>query len=168
MLFTKPTLEELLMLRSIANYQFGYKVGPYLVPDNVIVGKSPNTLRIRYIYDERRRPIATLKPSDYLYTLHILGGMILHRVLSYPKLRIVVHNNVAKFIRDGYNVFSKHIVDFDEKLRAGREVLIVDQDDNLLAVGKLKLSPVEIASVKRGEAVRVRHTIEDIEVQRYG
>jgi len=41
-------------------------------------------------------------------------------------------------------------------IRAGDEVLVVDEDDALLATGKAVLSPLEMLQIRRGVAVSVR------------
>ncbi len=41
-------------------------------------------------------------------------------------------------------------------LRAGDEVLIVDENDNLIRTGTLVLSPQECMDFERGIAVRIR------------
>ncbi len=67
--------------------------------------------------------------------------------------------DVAEFIARGRNVFAKHVVDVDPKIRAGSEVVIVDEDDVLLGVGKARLNSLEMKTAKYGEAVRPRHTV---------
>jgi len=161
LLLSKPTLEILVRLRSIADYQFGKGVGKVLIPDNVLVARSPNTLRIRHVVLEGKGTIATLRASDYLYSLHIIGGMLLKSGYKPPRFRVVIKNDIVDYVRDGGSVFTKHVVDYDPKLRAGSEVIIVDEDDNLIGVGKLRVSPVEIEYLGRGEAVKIRHTIGD-------
>ena len=159
MIITKPTLEQLVRLRRIADYQFGKGVGNVLIPDNVLVAISPNTLRIRQVLMEGKGVIVSLRASDYLYTLHLLGAELLIKNFKPPRFRIVISSSVKKFILEGCNVFCKHVVDYDPELRAGSEVIVVDEEDNLIGVGKLRVSPVELSSLKRGEAVRVRHVV---------
>lgn len=44
----------------------------------------------------------------------------------------------------------------DRKLRAGDEALVVNGDDELLAIGKMRLSGEEVMEYKRGVALTVR------------
>jgi len=53
-------------------------------------------------------------------------------------------------------VFAKFVVDTDPNLRPGDEVLVVDQDDRLVAVGQAFLNPEEMIAFQRGVAVHVR------------
>jgi uncharacterized protein with predicted RNA binding PUA domain len=55
-------------------------------------------------------------------------------------------------------VFAKHVKIVDSQLRAGDELLVVDEQDRLLAVGKANLSPNEMLALTRGVAVKTRHS----------
>jgi uncharacterized protein with predicted RNA binding PUA domain len=68
-------------------------------------------------------------------------------------------NDVANFIASGKNTFAKHVVDVDGSIRANDEVIVVDENDNLLATGKAILSAREMIEMKRGVAVSVRQGI---------
>ncbi len=70
-----------------------------------------------------------------------------------------MHQEVAQFIAEGRSVFAKHIKSVDSQLRAGDEILIVDEQDQLLAVGKANLSPQEMLELTHGVAVKTRHSI---------
>ncbi len=143
------------LVRVIADYQFGSGAGRALFPDTCKFVLSPTTGRIRQIKDRGVR-IATLKADSGWFTLSIEGARRLHRTFEYPKLRVVVLNDVAKFIVKGGNVFAKHVVDVDPKIRANDEVLVVDEEDNLLATGRAVLSGKEMLEFNRGVAVSVR------------
>ncbi|WP_456327853.1 PUA domain-containing protein [Archaeoglobus sp.] len=146
------------MVRVIADYQFGKGAGKALFPDECKFVLSPTTGKVRQIKYEGVR-LATLKADTGLFTLSIEGAKRLHKAFDYPKLRVVVLRDVAEFIAKGRNVFAKHVVDVDESIRANDEVLVVDQDDNLLATGKAILSAREMLEFKRGVAVMVRKGI---------
>ncbi|HYA77187.1 MAG TPA: PUA domain-containing protein, partial [Verrucomicrobiae bacterium] len=60
-------------------------------------------------------------------------------------------------IADGGDVFAVHVVKVDSEIRAGDEVIAVDEAGNVLGVGKAVLSSVEMTAFKSGEAVKVRH-----------
>ncbi len=156
----RPTAKELASLRVIADYQFGPPAGRLLIPDNVLVSVSPNTLRIRSLLLEGKI-IATLRAQDGLYSLSIEGARLLHRGMPEPRLRVYVDTSVAEYIARGRNAFAKHVVRADPGIRPGDEVLVVDEQDRLLAVGKARFSGVEIPYFKSGEVVRVRKGVED-------
>ena len=94
-----------------------------------------------------------------MIVLTIEGGKRLHKTLSPPKLRVVTDQEVAKFIAEGRSVFAKHVKSVDPQIRAGDEVLVTDEEDKLLAVGKAHLSPREMVDLSHGVAVKTRHSI---------
>jgi len=145
-------------VRVIADYQFGRGAGRVLFPDSCKFVLSPTTGRIRQIKDRGVR-IATLKADSGWFTLSIEGARRLHTAFEYPKLRVVVLRDVADFIARGRNVFAKHVVDVDPNIRANDEVLVVDEDDTLLATGKAVLSAKEMLEFDRGVAVSVRRGV---------
>jgi uncharacterized protein with predicted RNA binding PUA domain len=147
---------KLRVVRAIADYQFGKGAGKALFPDSCRFILSPKN-RIRQIINDVR--IATLKADSGWFTLSIEGARRLHAFFPYPKLRVVVMNDVANFIASGKNTFAKHVVDVDGSIRANDEVIVVDENDNLLATGKAILSAREMIEMKRGVAVSVRQGI---------
>ncbi len=151
----KPSSKELASLRTIADYQFGPPAGRLLIPDDVLVAVSPNTLRIRNVV-WRGRILATLRAQDGLYSLSIEGAKLLNQGIPEPRLRVYVEGGVAEYIARGRNVFAKHVVRVDPGIRAGDEVLVVDEACRILAVGKARFSGVEIPYFRSGEVVRVR------------
>ncbi|OYT31543.1 MAG: pseudouridine synthase, partial [Thermofilum sp. ex4484_79] len=51
------------------------------------------------------------------------------------------------------------VVNVDPEIRAGEEVLVVDEEDRLLAIGRAVLAAQEMLSFKRGIAVKVRRGV---------
>ena len=76
--------------------------------------------------------------------------------MSYPKNRVVVNKDSEPFALDGKSVFSKFVVECDENIRARDEVLIVNEEDKLLAYGKSLLSACEINEFMSGQAIKTR------------
>ena len=145
-------------VRTIADYQFGRGAGETLFPDNVEFQFS-STKRIRSILHEGNR-IATLRAHDGMLTLSIKGAQRLHEFIKYPKQRVVVNRDAAPFAAKGKTAFARHVVSVDPGIRAGEEVLVVDEDDRLLATGKAMLCAIEMRSFRKGIAVDVRNGIE--------
>lgn len=141
-------------IRSIANYQFETSGGDTLFPDDIELRFSKRTGRIRHIYHNDWL-LATLKPTDGLFSLSIHGAKRLHALQS-QVYQIIVQRDVEAFAKKGKTVFAKHVISADERIRADDEVLVTNQDGVLLAVGKAALSGTEILAFKRGIAVKVR------------
>ncbi|WP_202318381.1 PUA domain-containing protein [Archaeoglobus neptunius] len=144
-------------VRMIADYQFGKGAGKALFPDSVKFILS-TTGRVRQITDNGLR-IATLKADSGWFTLSIEGARRLHRSLPYPRMRVVVLDEVSDFIAKGKSVFAKHVVEVDEDIRANDEVIVVNTKDELLATGRAVLSAFEMLEMERGMAVKVRQGV---------
>jgi uncharacterized protein with predicted RNA binding PUA domain len=84
------------------------------------------------------------------------GAEILLKSIEKPKLRVVILKDIVPFIQRGRNVFAKHVVDVDPNIRPGDEVIIVDPDDNLIAIGRAVLSAKEMLAFRSGVAVKTR------------
>jgi uncharacterized protein with predicted RNA binding PUA domain len=145
-------------VRTIADYQFGRGAGEALFPDNVEFQFS-STKRIRQILLEGGR-LATVRAHDGMLTLSIEGARRLHAFIEYPGQRVVVNSDAAPFAAKGKTAFARHVVAVDPGIRAGEEVLVVDEADRLIATGKAMLSAIEMRSFKKGIAVDVRNGIE--------
>jgi uncharacterized protein with predicted RNA binding PUA domain len=145
--------------RIIADYQFGRGAGLALFPAETTFRLS-STGRLRYLYWEEER-IATLRASDGLLTLSLLGAERLHSNFPPPRLRVMVSAEAAPFVAKGGNVFARHVLSADPEIRAGEEVLVVDEKDCLLATGKAILAPEEMLQIRRGVAVRTRKAAEE-------
>jgi len=150
-------LEEALQrIRSVADYQFGRNVAMQLFPENVKIVFSKKTGRIRYIYlnDEL---LATMRPTTGLFCLTIAGARRMLKNRKHAKCFVIVKNEVSGFIRDGGDVFAVHVIEVNDEVRAMDEVVVLDEDGILLAVGRAMLSSGEMKAFKRGVAVKVRH-----------
>jgi 7-cyano-7-deazaguanine tRNA-ribosyltransferase len=86
----------------------------------------------------------------------MFGAKKLHEFLEYPKSRVVVNSDAEPFAREGKSIFAKFVIDIDINIRANEEVLIVNENDDLLAFGKSLLNANEIKDLKTGQAVKTR------------
>lgn len=145
---------QLQRVRIIADFQFGWGAGQALFPDDSEFLMS-RTHRIRQITFEGKR-IATVRAMDGLLTLSIGGGARLCRYFEPPRLRVTVNADAAPFVLKGKTAFAKHVIEADPEIRAMDEVLVVDEEDNLLATGQAVLCAIEMMEFERGAAVVVR------------
>jgi len=142
-------------IRSVADYQFGKGVGVKLFPDSVKIEYSKRTGRIRYVYLNGKR-LATLRPTDGLFSLSIAGAKRIVESACDAKCFVTVRKDVSKFIAEGGDVFAVHVVDADGEIRPKDEVIVLDEDGNVLAVGRAVLSGEEMKVFRCGVAVKVR------------
>ena len=142
-------------IRAVADYQFGRGVGAGLFPDGVRVVFSRRTGRIRYIYLDGKR-LATMRPTDGMFSLSIKGARRIAEGMASARCFIKVEDDVSKFIAQGGDVFAAHVVEADDEVRAKDEVVVLDSNRKVLAVGRAMLSGEEMKAFKRGVAVKIR------------
>ena len=151
---------DLQRIRGVASYQFGKGVGDALFPDNVEIVHSGRTGRIRYIYLEGEN-LATLRARDGLFSLTITGAKRIWEGMKPRRYWVKVSDEVAPFIAQGKSLFAKHVVGADEEIRPMEEVIVINEKDEVIAVGKAVLTGREMTAFKRGVAVKVRRGVSE-------
>lgn len=146
----------LIRIRSTADYQFGKGIGVKLFPENVDIIYSKATGRIRYVHLKGKR-LATLRPTDGMLSLSITAARLVAENRGSAKCFVTVKNGVSEFISGGSDVFAVHVVAVDDEVRAKDEVIILDENQRVIAVGRALLSSSEMKAFKTGVAVKVRH-----------
>jgi predicted RNA-binding protein (TIGR00451 family) len=147
---------DLLIIRSIADYQFGQRAGAILFPENAVIIYSKNTGRFRHIYFNDTL-IANFRANDGMLTLSIHGARLLMKKIPDFEYSVVVLDEISEFPSKGRNIFAKHVIHAGEKIRPGDEVIIVNSKKEVLAVGRSMMNSIEMATFKKGVAVKVRH-----------
>ena len=142
-------------VKAIADYQFGVGAGDAIFAGNINIEKSKKTGKIRHIYDGKVL-LVNMRASDSYLILSKEGAKRLHNKMPYPQNRVVVNKDSEPFALDGKSVFCKFVVECDENIRAKDEVLIVNEEDKLLAYGKALLGACEIEQFQTGQAIKTR------------
>ncbi|MEM3407013.1 MAG: tRNA guanosine(15) transglycosylase TgtA [Nitrososphaerota archaeon] len=156
--FDGKKYSDLEKIRIIADYQFDKGIGEKIFSDKVEIEKSKNG-RIKRIWNENKL-LATIRARDGFLALRIEGARLLHKYTNPLKYRVVISDEeIKKIVSEGKNVFAKFIEKCDINIIPKEEVLIVDENDNLLAVGEAILTGREMMVFKRGVAVKVRDSI---------
>ena len=151
----KASKIDLMKLKAIADYLFGKGAGDALLKGEMVeVIKSKRTGRIREVYVDGVL-VATIRASDGFLLPTIEGARKLISLGSYSKI-VVVPNDVAEFIAKGRTLFAKHVLKADPGIRAGEEVDVVDEQGRVVAVGRARLTGIEMVRAKRGIAVKIR------------
>ncbi|NHJ03311.1 MAG: pseudouridine synthase [Candidatus Heimdallarchaeota archaeon] len=152
----KPSSWILRELRMIAEYQFGSNFAEILVPEGILITRSKKTKKVREILFEDKR-LATIRPTDGYFAIGLDGAQRIIEMKKSPIRRVIVQTDVAEFIAEGRNVFAKHVINADPTIRPEDEVVIVSEEDKLLAVGRAKMSAEYMLAFQRGTAVKVRY-----------
>ena len=144
-------------IKAISDYQFGPEITDILFEDvgNIRIERSRNTDKIKFIYNKNDL-ILTLRPTNGFFTLTLPSAKRILKRTKPPKLRTVVLTEISDFIKEGRNVFCKHVVDIDTDLRPMDEVIVVNQDDELLAIGRLKIPAHQVKFFQSGIAINIR------------
>lgn len=119
--------------------------------------KATGKIRTVYLDDVH---ILSLRAGDALFSLKAGGAALLHKALAAPANRIVVAPDSVPFNRAGKSVMCQFVRACDPDLRPYDECLVVDERDELVAVGQLMLAPDEIQDFRKGMAVKVREGIQ--------
>lgn len=151
----QQTLEK---IRRIADYQLGKGAGDALFPNDAQIFFSRTTGRIRYIYLTRRL-LATLRPTDGIFSLTVEGAKRLKSKANVGELWVKVSDDAAPFVAKGKSVFAKHVTDADTEIRPHEETIVISKQGKVLAVGKAVLTGREMKTFRRGLAVRVRRGV---------
>jgi predicted RNA-binding protein (TIGR00451 family) len=147
-------------IRSVADYQLGKGAGKALFPDRVDIVFSRRTGRIRHIYFNNEL-LATLRPTDGMFSLTIKGAKRLLRGDRSARLCVRVQKDAEPFIAKGKSVFAKHVVDADSEIRPQEEVIVTGENKRVLAVGKALLTGKEMRAFQHGVAVKVRRGVSE-------
>lgn len=154
---------DVLRTAAVADLQFGSGAGEILTgyPDctgELTFRKSPSTGRIRNVYRNGEHILSFRAGTGFL-ALKPAGAELLRKALPKLALRVVVEQDSVEFNREGKNVFAKFVIDCDDNIRVGDEVLVVSESDELAAIGRSAMTRFEMLSFKKGIAVKVKEGI---------
>jgi predicted RNA-binding protein (TIGR00451 family) len=161
-----PRLLDLRKTRSILRIQFGRVENTWsddiILPEDEIlkIVSSRKTGKIRNIIEEdtagKKVHLLSMRAEDGLFNLRWEAAKRLHTSSVSPSHRVIVEEGTGEFNAKGYNVFCKFVMDTDPMLRAGDDVLVVDEEDKLYAVGRAVVSSRMMIEANAGIAVKTR------------
>lgn len=143
-------------LRRIADFQFGNGIGEKIFPDDCEITVSRTTGRIRTI-SRNGNMLATMRAHDGFVGLTFEGGLRLHEISTGMKNKVMVTGESAIYNSQGKSVFFKFIEQNDSEIIPLNDVLVVDPDDRLVAVGRALVSGREMGMYREGVAVSINH-----------
>ncbi len=157
----KKKVSDLEIVRTVADYQFKEKgIGEKIIPENVEITISKKTGRIRSILYEGKL-LFVLRAYDYILIPQIEGGRLLKENLPFPRFRVIASKQGVKSIVERKYLPAKYVIGCDMELVPGEQVLIVNESDELIAVGELKFTPEEAVLATRGFPIKVRSIAEE-------
>lgn len=148
---------DLRRIAAVSDMQFGRGASEALLDGKITLVKSKRTGKIRNILCDGSH-VLSMRAEDGLFTLKLEGARRLHKRFHYPLLRIVIDPDAVPFVKEGKSVFAKFVSECDPDLRPFDECIIVDETDELLAVGRTLLNRDEMLSFHQGMAVKTRES----------
>ncbi|MFX0206795.1 MAG: DUF5591 domain-containing protein, partial [Candidatus Hodarchaeota archaeon] len=140
---------QLSFLRTVADFQFGEGTGSILFPDNVRVhGRKERGLRVKLDGDH----LLTFRPETGYLTLSLTAGKLLmhhsHNLVTFDGQKII-----------GSTIFTKAIIKADSEIRPNEEVVVVNKEGELIAVGVSRLSGDLLVKMKHGKGINIRQKV---------
>lgn len=147
----RATPRELELIASILAFQFSWRVADRFLELGDSVDVALVRDRIRYVYINDRHAL-TLRPTTGLFTISKPMAEIIVESEAPPKFRVIVKGD--REIRG--SVLARDLIDIDDDIRAGDEVVVVDRSDRIIGTGRARVSASMARSLEYGEIVRVR------------
>ena len=139
------------------NYTFGIGVNSFLPFDNLQFSFSKRTGRIKSVMLNGKL-LSTLR-SDGSIAITVYCASLLIKYPLFLENCVVVENGANDFISVGRSVFAKHVVSCGDRVKPSSDVAILDEQGNVIGVGKAILSAKMMRAFNRGVAVKVRESI---------
>jgi len=145
-------------VRAVSDYQFGKGAADLLLDGKIEIKRSETTGKIRNVLVDGEH-ILSMRANDGFFTLRPPGAARLRRGFASPRMRVEVKDDAVPFNREGKNVFCAFVNSCDPDLRPMDEVMVVDRNDDLVALGRAMMTRDEMLSFRTGIAVKVREGI---------
>jgi 7-cyano-7-deazaguanine tRNA-ribosyltransferase len=120
----------------------------------VTISYSKRTGGIRYVYLGEKR-LVTRRPDGF-FSLSVTAAKRIMETMEPRKLWVKIMEEAEPFVAAGKSAFAKHVLNADEEIRPQEEVIVVNKNDEVVAVGRAVLSGKEMKMFSKGVAVRVR------------
>jgi predicted RNA-binding protein (TIGR00451 family) len=141
------------------DYLFGKNISSVLPKKGFHFEISKKTKRIRHVYHNKEL-FGTFRP-DGTIALTIYAAKLLSKHPAFKNNCIIINDEVKEFAKGGRAVFAKHVVSAGESIRPNSEVVVLDSEGDVIAVGRAILPSLLMTSIRRGVAVKVRKGIDD-------
>ena len=135
---------------------FGIGVSNVL-PRDLSFSYSRKTGRIKS-FGINNQLIGTLR-SDGGIALTIFGASILLSNTSFKQNCMIPVKEALPFVSEGRSLFCKHVEWFGSNINIGSEVVVIDKNNSVLAVGRSVVSQSQLLGRIADVAVRIREGI---------
>ena len=128
-----------------------------VLPRELSFSYSRKTGRIKS-FGINNKLIGTLR-SDGGIALTIFGASILLSDTGFKQNCMIPNEDALPFVSEGRSLFCKHVEWFGSNINIGSEVVVIDKNDVVLAVGRSVVSQSQLLGRIGDVAVRVREGI---------
>lgn len=135
---------------------FGKGVSSVL-PDEISFAYSRKTGRIKS-FGVNGELVGTLR-SDGGIALTTVGASIFMNSIDFKQNCIIPNHDAIPFVSEGRSLFCKHVEWFGSNINIGSEVVVIDKNDDVLAVGKSVVSQSQLLGRNGDVAIKVREGI---------
>ena len=144
----RTTLREI--ISATADYQFGKGAGDLLVPENAKLKGKPYKLILCQIDGVQ---VCSYVAESGNLSLTLEGGK---RIVSLNRYWVRLDVESVK----GGSIFAIGVQEADVAIRPGDEVIVINNDNVVIGVGRSDMSGREMCELNRGRAVTLRHKVE--------
>ncbi|MFW9982709.1 MAG: DUF5591 domain-containing protein, partial [Candidatus Thorarchaeota archaeon] len=138
------------IVSATADYQFGKGAGNLLVPENAKLMGKPYRMILCNVDSEQ---LCSYIADSGTLSLTLEGGKRIATLGSYW-VRLDVES-----VKGG-SVFAVGVQEADWAIRPGDEVIVINNNNDVIGVGRSEMSGREMCELNRGRAVSLRHKIE--------
>jgi uncharacterized protein with predicted RNA binding PUA domain len=127
------------------------------LPESCSFGFSRRTGRIKYFSfgDE----LAGTLRTDGGIALTLSGAEVLMRNPQFKKNSVIPNEEAIPFVSEGRSLFCRHVKWCGSNVKTGSDVVLIDDDGGILAVGRARMTSSMMRGFNKGVAVRVREGI---------
>lgn len=144
----RTTLREI--VSATADYQFGEGAGHLLVPENAKLKGKPYKLILCQIDGEQ---VCSYVAESGNLSLTLEGG---RRIASLGRYWVRLDVKSVK----GGSIFAVGVQEADVAIRPGDEVIVINDSNEIIGVGRSDMSGREMCELNWGRAVTLRHKVE--------
>ena len=140
-------------------YQFPNLDLESVLGNNLFIEVSRKTKRIKTISDDSQDPkvlLFSLRTSDGRFLPTFEGGI---RILAsgYRENLVMVSDDASKYVAQGKSTFCKHVLQVSSNIYPKSEVFVINNRNELLAVGTAIQPGYAMLELSSGVAVRPKH-----------
>jgi len=144
-------------VRAVSAYQFEPEIADIILDGDLSIVTSNKTGRVRTVHAEGKHVLSMR--NDGFFSLKVEGARRIQAATDGPTMRVTVVDDSAENNRLGRNVFAQFVVGADPALGVMDETIVVNDRDEVMAVGRVVLTGEELPRFKKGIVVKVRDGI---------